>query len=251
MFYSLRFFHLVLCFCFIYVEAAADKIPDEEDKPLKGQVSRAPKGLSSLSLLSCVDLKEQDEKERTAFYTEVARLRELLTTPGRHVVVFDCHGSLTNQKIPEITEGPYRQIVDLYHEFSALDAIAVISSAWQDMERVLQSLHAAGIKSIEETLTGIVFEERTQTEYTIAHAGNVVSARQEPHLEKNFVNKLEAALWYARQQGITSIASITLLDDQDTHVRCFMKEGGEMFGVHYPAPRGILVPSYAVFNPEQ
>ncbi len=152
--------------------------------------------------------------------------------------------------MPESAEATYSQIISLYHEFSGLGAQVIISSAWQEMRRVLQSLHAVGIEHTAEILTETAMEERTKTEYTIVHAGNVVSAREEPYFEKGFVNKLEAALWYARRQGITSIASITLLDDQDTHVSCFMRKREEMFGVSCPAPRGILIPPYAVLNSE-
>lgn len=253
MIYLSKFLLFILCLCFFYVEAAG-KMPGEEE-PKNGLGSRRPSapGLSdlfSLAYAGFVALEERDEEQRNSFNAEIIRLRGLLTTPGIHVVVFDCHGSLTDKKTPESTEGPYRQIVSLYHELFDLGAQVIISSAWENIERVLQSLRAAGIKNPEGIRTEIAVEEPTRTEYTIVHAGNVVSAREEPHMEKTFTNKLEAALWYIGKQGITSIASITLFDDQDTNVRCFMKEEGKIFGVRYPKPQGILIPPYAVLNPE-
>ena len=197
------------------------------------------------------DLKEQNERVRTTFNAEADRLRESIKTePGKHVVVFDCHGTLTNRNRPECDEGPYRQIIDLYCEFSALGVTVLISSAWHDMLQVLQSLRAAGIAHTAEMLTETVLEERTKAAYTIVHVGNIVSARQEPHFEGIFANKLEAAIWCARRQGILDISSITLFDDQDVNIDTFVGRHGEVFGVRYPAPHGILVPPYAVFNPE-
>ena len=81
--------------CFIHVEAAElepvlEQVPTISKR--KGLGSKRPSALPSLfSLpLSCSDLNEQDEKERTAFNVEVTRLREIIRTPGKHVVVFDC-----------------------------------------------------------------------------------------------------------------------------------------------------------------
>lgn len=134
----------------------------------------------------CIDLKEQDERQRTDFMVEIARLRELLTRPRIHVVVFDCHGSLTDKKAPESTERPYGQIGSLYHEFSELGTEIVISTAWHDMSRILDSLRAASVEKTAAILTETVVEERTQTEYTIVHSGNVISARREPHFQRFF-----------------------------------------------------------------
>lgn len=250
MIYPLKFLLFILCFCLIYVEAAG-KMPgeDEPKKELRSRKPLVPKSLFSVPL-PCVDLKERDEKQRRSFNAEISCLRGLLTTPGKHVVVFDCHGCLTNKKMPESTEGPYQQIVSLYQEFLALGAEVVISSAWSEMPVVIRSLQMAGIEYAEEILTETILGEHTKSQYTIVHAGNVVSARQEPHFEKIFADKLEAALWYMRKKGITAVTSITLLDDQDVNIRCFIKKPGEIFGVHYPEPQGILVPSYAVLNPE-
>ncbi len=253
MFFQKLLFSVLYFCCLIHVEAA-EKTPAEEDSTTPKREAGSRRRYSHPSFINLrlpCNKEEQNERVRTTFNVEANRLRESIKTePGKHVIVFDCHGTLTNRNRPECDEGPYRQIVDLYCEFSALGVTILISSAWHDMLQVLQSLRAAGIAHTAEMLTETVLEERTKAAYTIVHVGNIVSARQEPHFEGIFANKLEAAIWCARQQGLLDISSITLFDDQDVNIDTFMSRPGEIFGVRYPAPQGILVPPYAVFNSE-
>lgn len=233
------FFNL-LSFFFYFSCACLEAMESEEldQRQRRGLASRRNSSLSVI--VPSLDPKREEAVQREAFNSEIIKLREILSTgdPKKHFVVFDCHGTLTNKKTPDVSERPYEEVVKIYQEFSAREATVIISSAWEDMGRVLQSLDAAGIKHASEIQTEIM------EGYEIMYVGNVVSAREvERFLDADkFYSKREAALWYARKQGIDEISSLTLLDDQDSNLQIFTRESRSVFSVSCPLPKGILVP---------
>jgi hypothetical protein len=240
----------VLCFSLLFNLEAATQPPSETPtSPVKKGIRRQLSSTTDFSLVF-PDIAQQNEQICKIFNAEVNKLRELITQTDesqrlRHLVIFDCHGTLTKEKVPDDHEHPYPKLTDLYHELCALKATVVISSAWDDMPRVLQSVGAAGIRRAEVVTTEIV------DDYEIVHAGNVVGARNATRLpfEGNlFCKKREAGIRFASQHGIKEINSLTLFDDQDTNIHAFMDVGeGELFGVRYPKPKGILVPDSGFF----
>jgi hypothetical protein len=221
---------MVLLLIFLGFCTQIEASVDEEVVPVVGVSRQKIRPLGFPLLFRTREQQVLEEKKQ--FDLAVSELLSSITQTDiaqrkNHIFIFDVHGVLTTLKDPSddilgITEKANEKLVTLYHQLKELGATVVISSAWRDMSRVFLSLDKTNIGHFEE----IVFT--SDEGYDIVHSGNVVSARETSKISNFFGGsggdyscKKEAAIWYANQQGVDQIFSITLFDDRTNNLEKF------------------------------